>query len=269
MGLLTPMIDRKGFLSVVATGFIVGLVGGGFFIAPVYNELPYVVGSAQQILGDSEAVYIETSTYINVTDLIKQIKEVDGVISVENEGIFLVTTNFSNERKKIIEEKIPIVDENFKSWYVDSAGVININITEGYDPNDAIKTLSDWLVYTADIQTKYSLVKLKINVESNKVNDFLSYLESKEIVISSVEGPVQGAVNSTKNNMPDSIVIVFFMGILGLMVTLFGIYFDETIKFLKELKENLKIKIKELKEKIKEWLEELRENLMEIIEKSK
>jgi hypothetical protein len=269
MGLLTPMIEKKDFLSVVATGFIVGLIGGGFLIAPVYDELPYVVGSAQQILSDNEIVNIEISTRINASELIKQINEVDGVISVENNGLFLETTNFSNERKKIIEEKIPIVDENFKSWNVDPVGRININITEGYDANEAIAILSEWLIYTAEIQTKYSVIKIKINVESNKINDVLSYLESREIVISSVEGPIQGAVENTKNIMVDRNIITLFMGFLGVLISLFGIYFDETIKFLKDSKEKIKIRMKELKEEIIDWLEELKEETIDWLDEQK
>lgn len=267
MGLLTPMIGKKGFLSVVATGFIIGIVGGAFLIVPVYDELPYVAGSAQQILGVNEAVNIEISTRINASDLIKDIKEIDGVTSVENDGLFLETSNFTNERKKIIEEKIPIVDENFKSWNVDPSGSININITEGYDANNAIKTLSDWLIYTADIQTKYSVIKIKINVEANKVNDVVSYLESKEIVISSVEGPVQGAVEDTKNSMLDRNAVIFLMGLLGIIVALFGTYFDETIKFLKDLKEESKLKTKEFEEKIKDKIIDLKELKEEIEDK--
>lgn len=261
MGLLTPMIGKKGFLSVVGAGFIIGIVGGLFLIAPVYDQLPYVAGSAQEILGDNEVVNIEISTRINATELINQIKEIDGVTSVENDGLFLETSSFSNARKEIIEEKIPIVDENFKSWSVDPAGTININITEGYDANNAIKTLSDWLIYTSEIQTKYSLIKIKINVEPSKLNNVLSFLESRQIVVSSVEGPIQGAVANTKNMMLDRNIIIFLLGIFGILVALFGIYFDETIKYLKELKEKIKTRTKELAEEIKDRIEELKEEI--------
>ena len=291
MGLLTPMIGKKSFLSVAAMGLIVGLIGGGIFIAPVYDELPYVAGSAQQIITDTEVINIEISTRINASELIKEIKKVDGVISVENNGLFLETTPFSNERKKIIEKKIPIVDENFKSWSVNSSGIININITEGYDANNAIKILSDWLIYTAEIDTKYSVIKIKICAEANKVNDILNYLESKEIVVSSVEGPVQGTVDNTKNTMLDRNIIIFLMGVLGVLIAVFGIYFDETIEFLKdtkekaidkmeelkeegidkkeELKEEIEDKIEEIKEKIKTKIEELKEEIEDKIEEIK
>ena len=259
MALLTPMVGKKGFLPVIATGFIIGLIGGGFLIAPIYDELPFVVESFSKIFDHEEVIYIEFSTRINASDLIKELKEIDGVSSVENEGLFLETTSFSNERKKIIEEKIPIVDENFISWYVDSSGTININTTEGYDANNAIKTLSDWLVYTAEIETKYSLIKIKINTQSNKVNNVLSFLEARQIVVTSVEGPAQSAVDNTINTMVDRNIIIFFMGILGVLVALFGNYYDETIKYLKELLEKTKDNIIELEEEIQYQIEELKE----------
>ncbi|MCL2116684.1 MAG: hypothetical protein FWH29_10750 [Methanobrevibacter sp.] len=260
MGLLTPMIGKKDFLSVIAIGCIVGLIGGGFLIAPVYDELPNVVGPVRQVFAENEVVFIEFSTNLNASNIIKQIEEIDGVTSVENNGLFLETTSFSDGRKKIIEEKIPIVDENFKSWNVNSSGKININITEGYDSNHAIKVLSDWLMYTAEIETKYSVIKVKINVESNKIDNLLNYLEANEIVISSVEGPVQSTIEDTKNTMLDRSIIIFCMGILGIIVALFGIHYDETIEYLKKSKKELKIKIIDLREEIKDKLEELVED---------
>ncbi|MDR2967748.1 MAG: YtxH domain-containing protein [Methanobacteriaceae archaeon] len=267
MGLLVPMIEKKDVLLIVGIGFVIGLVGGGFLIAPIYDELPYVVGEVHHILGENEVVYVEISTNNSASKIIKQIEEVDGVVSVENDGIFLETTNFSNERKEIIEDKIPVVDENFKSWEVDSSGKININITKGYDANNAIKTLSEWLVFTADIQTKYSIIKIKINVESSKINNLLNYLESNEIIISSVEGPIQKAIDDTKNNMPDRNLIIFFMGILGVIVALFGTYYDETINFLKELKEKIKNKLEDFKEEINEKIEDFKEEIKNRMDK--
>jgi len=261
LALITPMEEMKTVSSIVAMGFVIGIIGGAFLIAPVYEELPSVAGSIQNLFGESEKVYIEVSTKSNVNSLKKQIEGIDGVRSVENDGLYLETTSFSEERKKIIEEKIPLIDDNFKSWKVDSSGKIQINLTENYDPENAVKILSEWLVFTADIQTKFSIVKLKINVEPGKVDNVLNFLNSQGIVVSSVEGPVQEAVENTKVNMLDTNIIIFLMGLLGVLLALFGIYYDEIVRYLKELREKIKIKIEELKEDFEEKKEDLKEDI--------
>ena len=261
LALITPMEEMKTVSSIVAMGFVIGIIGGAFLIAPVYEELPSVAGSIQNLFGESEKVYIEVSTKSNVNSLKKQIEGIDGVRSVENDGLYLETTSFSEERKKIIEEKIPLIDDNFKSWKVDSSGKIQINLTENYDPENAVKILSEWLVFTADIQTKFSIVKLKINVEPGKVDNVLNFLNSQGIVVSSVEGPVQEAVENTKVNMLDTNIVIFLMGLLGVLLALFGIYYDEIVRYLKELREKIKIKIEELKEDFEEKKEDLKEDI--------
>ena len=261
MALVSPIDGKKGIVSLIAAGFIIGIIGGSFLIAPIYEEIPYVAGTFQRIFGEDEKVYIEFSTRTNATTFIKEIEKIDGVSSVENDGLYLETTSFSNERKKFIEAKIPLIDKNFKSWKVDSSGKIQINLTENYDPNNAVKTLSDWLVFTADIQTKYSIIKLKINVDPNKIDNVLNFLNSKGIVVSSVEGSVQETVDNTKNSMLDTNIIIFLMGILGVLVASFGIYYDETIEYYKELKEKTKYKIIKLKKDFKYNLEELKEDI--------
>lgn len=227
MGLLTPIIGKKDILSVLAIGFVVGIVGGAFFITPIYEEIPNVVGTVQQtITGENEKINIEVSPIVDIDKLMTDLNKTNGVISIINKGIDVKTDPFSTERKNIIEEKIPIVDKNFENFSVNKSGMISINFTKDYNPSTALKTLSDWLMYSAGINTKYSLIKIQIIAEPSEVDNIVQFLHSENIVVTSIEGPVQNAVNNTKNSMLDNGLVVLIAGIIGIIVALVGIFFD-------------------------------------------
>ncbi len=231
MGLLTPIIGKKDILSVLAIGFVVGLVGGTFFITPIYQEMPYVVGSIYETIGENnETIIIEVSPSVDRNKLISELNQKEGVISVINKGIILKTDPFSESTKQIIEDKVPIVDENFKNYSVNTEGLISINFTHNYDPSKAISTLTEWLMYSSGINVKYSSVIININAKSNSVNEVTDYLHSNNIVISSINGPVQSAINNTKMSMLDNNYVILISGIIGLVVALISIFFDNILE---------------------------------------
>jgi hypothetical protein len=245
MGLLTPIIGKKDILSVLAIGFIVGLVGGVFFITPIYHEIPNVVGSFQQTFSsEPEKINIEVSPITDLNKLITDLNKTEGVITVINKGIEIKTDPFPPFRQKIIEEKIPIVDENFKNFSVNKSGLININFTVDHNPNDAIKLLADWLMYTGEINTRYSLINIQIVAEPSKVDNVIEFLNSEDIVVTSIEGPVQDSINNTRNSLINDNLAIVLCGVAGLIVAFISIYIDEITllikKILKKIKEVLR-----------------------------
>lgn len=228
MGLLTPIIGRKDMISVIAIGFVVGIVGGAFFITPIYEEIPYVYGTVEEAFSEeTEKINIEVSPILDVNKLMTNLNKTKGVISVVNKGIEVKTDSFSSERKNIIEEKIPVVDKNFENFSVNKSGMITINFTEDYNPTAALKTLSDWLMYSGGINTRYSLIKIQIVAEPSEVNNIVKYLHSENIVVKSTEGPIENAVNNTKNSMLDSNLVIILSGVIGVIVALISIFIDD------------------------------------------
>jgi len=243
MGLLTPIIGKKDVISVLAIGFIVGLVGGAFFITPIYQEVPNVIGSVQETFtGENEKINIEVSPIVDLNKLLTNLNKTKGVISVLNKGVIIKTDPFSNSRKKTIEEKIPIVDENFKNFSVNESGIIAINITEGYNPNAAIKTLRDWLMYTGEINIRYSLIHLQITANPSDVDDIVKYLNSENIVVTSIEGPVENSVNETKGSMLDNNIVILLSGVIGVIVAVVSIFIDEITPVIKRFLSRIKRK---------------------------
>jgi hypothetical protein len=237
MGLLTPMIGKRSIISVVVIGFIIGLVGGGFFISPIYEDLPYVAGSFQQLFdGDNEHIIIDVSSTTDLDKFINELKNTKGVISVSYKSFSMSTTNFSKERKEIIKNYMPKFSKNFKSWDVDTNGTIIVNTTDNFDPRKVITNISEWISFTGGIKTNYDLIQLDVNAESGHVDTIISYLESKNVVVNHVEGPVNSVINNTKNSMVNLNVVIFFTGVLGIIIALIGAFLDYIITLLTPIK---------------------------------
>ncbi|MGP8023720.1 MAG: hypothetical protein ACLPHE_06830, partial [Methanobacterium sp.] len=71
IALLTPIIGKKNLLFVLSIGFVVGLVGGGFLIAPLYNDVPDIARSIYTLNdGGTEIINVNISTQNNVDGFI-------------------------------------------------------------------------------------------------------------------------------------------------------------------------------------------------------
>ena len=67
MGLLSPYVGRKEIVSIVVIGFVLGAIGGYFFIYPIYEESPYVVGNIQGFFSmDNEVINLNIPSTSNI-----------------------------------------------------------------------------------------------------------------------------------------------------------------------------------------------------------
>lgn len=240
MALLTPIIGKKNLLFVVFMGFMVGIVGGAFFIAPLYDDVPVMArGLYQYTSNANETIGVEVSTNIDVTQFMQNVKGMDGVLEVYSSGIVIKTDPFSEQRKKLIEEKIPLIDENITSWKVNSSGTIILTAKRGYNPENAIKNLADWMMLTGGINTKYSMVKVSIVAQSSKVDSIIKEISKEQIVVIGVQGPVEEKIKWLNQVLPDKFSIILLCGFLGMIVGLAGVFIDSIVTFVKDLKNKL------------------------------
>lgn len=240
MALLTPIIGKKNLLFVVFMGFMVGIVGGAFFIAPLYDDVPEMArGFYQYTSNANETIGVEVSTNIDITEFMDNVKKMDGVLEVYSSGIVIKTDPFSEQRKKLIEEKIPLIDENITSWKVNSSGTIILTAKKGYNPENAIKNLADWMMLTGGINTKYSMVKVSIVAQSSKVDSIIKEISQEQIVVIGVQGPVEEKIKWLNQVLPDKFSIILLCGFLGMIVGLAGVFIDSIVTFVKDLKNKL------------------------------
>lgn len=240
MALLTPIIGKKNLLFVVFMGFTVGIVGGAFFIAPLYDDVPEMArGLYQYTSNANETIGVEVSTNIDVTEFMDDVSKMDGVLEVYSSGIVIKTDPFSEQRKKLIEEKIPLIDENITSWKVNSSGTIILTAKKGYNPETAIKNLADWMMLTGGINTKYSMVKVSIVAQSSKVDSIIKEISKEQIVVIGVQGPVEDKINWLNEVLPSQNNIILLCGFLGMIVGLAGVFIDSIVTFVKDLRNKL------------------------------
>ncbi|KZX10095.1 hypothetical protein [Methanobrevibacter curvatus] len=235
MGLLTPKIDRKGFISLIAIGFIIGIIGGLFFITPIYDEIPNAAGAIEEIFnGNQEKITLEISNETDVNTVMNQISKIDGVISVKSTGFTLMTTNFTERRGNFINKTLKIINSNITSWNVNTSGVIKVN-TNYQNPNEIINDISESISYSGGIATLNVYIYPVITLESSKLEEVKSKLIKDDYVIIKTEGPVTKKIQDTKKNMVDNNVIILLTGFVGILVALFGLYFDNFIEYIKNI----------------------------------
>lgn len=239
VGLMTPVVGKRNIVFVIFIGFIVGAIGGIFFISPIYDDIPVMARNFYEATDSSlETAYVDLSHDVDIDDFIKDISGLEGVEDVKVEYIFLKTDNFTSERGKLIERGIPIIDSNVTSCKADPQGTIICEV-KGGDPQATINRIHDWLILTGEIYTRYSLVHVSIETRANKLNILREYLSSKGIAIVFIKGPVEEKIEGLKAYMPPKSAVVVSCGFIGMLTGLAGIFIDSILAFLAAIKKRL------------------------------
>ncbi|MCC7550120.1 MAG: hypothetical protein KO316_01310 [Methanobacterium sp.] len=241
--LLTPLIGKKNFLFVIGLGFVVGLIGGAFFIAPVYDDLPSMARSLYMTTTDQpEIITINISTDSDVNQAIAKIKEIDGVQSVETGEITIKTTSISDAWKSSLESRITNANSNITSGRVVSSDTMMVEVKPGSDPTDVIKKLDSWMLLVSGIDIRYSIVQVKLIVDASKVDEVVEDLPQGEVVVTEISGPVEAEIQALKNSLPEKNNIILFCGFLGVIVGLAGMFIDTIMRAFTGLKDRLRKK---------------------------
>jgi hypothetical protein len=239
--ILTPLIGKKNFLFVIGIGFVVGLIGGAFFIAPVYDDIPDMARALYQSTSSQpESIKVNISTDSNVNQAIADIKKIDGVKKVEGGLIIIKTSPMSNVVQKSLESRIPIVNNNVTSAKVESNNTIVIQIKPGSNPTDVINMLKGWLMLVSGINVNYSIVQVSAIVDASKVDEVLQKLPQGEVVVAGVNGPIENEIESLKESMPSESSIVLFCGFLGIITGLVGMFIDSIMRVIKRIKDGVR-----------------------------
>lgn len=244
--LLTPLIGKRNFLFVIGLGFVVGLIGGAFFVAPVYDDLPdmaraiYMSTSNQQ-----EVITINVSTDSNVNQAIEDVKKIPGVQSVESGEITVKTTGISSAWKSSLESRISTANSNITSAKVISSDTMLVRVKPGSDPTEVIKKLKSWMVLVSGIDIKFSIVEVKLVVDASKVDEVVNQLPQGEVVVTEISGPVEKEIQTLKETLPSKNNVILFCGFLGIIVGLAGMFIDSIVRGFKGLKDMLRKKEKE------------------------
>ena len=234
--LLTPIIGKKNLIFVVLMGFMVGIIGGAFFISPIMDDIPNIASAFYQSTStDLDTLYLDIPDSVDVNQFIDATKNIDGVKNVTVTGITIKTYGFSDYWKNTLENRIPVSNTNITSVQIQGNDTLNIQIKNGSDPKSTIKSLDDWLMLIAGIGTSYSAVHLNVQTDPSKTNQIENQL-SQTVVISSIKGPTQDKINSLKAILPNPSNVIILCGFIGMFVGLAGVFIDSILGIFDSIK---------------------------------
>jgi hypothetical protein len=238
--LLTPLIGKKNIIFVVLLGFTVGAVGGAFFIAPVFDDIPDMARSFYQVTSTGTTVVgINVSTNINITNFMENTKKIDGVKSVQSDGITITTSPIGDDWKSTFINRIPTTNENITSVEIPANDTIIIRIKNDTNPQDVIDELETWMMYVSGANIRFSIVRVTLDVESSKWEKIKAQLPQGEIIITDVQGQTEDNIQGLENMMPNKSDIVFLCGILGMITGLTGLFIDSISEILKRVRNKI------------------------------
>lgn len=241
--LLTPYIGKKNLISVILLGFVVGIVGGAFLIAPMVGDLPDVTRAVvEESVEGTDNIQLELSTNGNLTEILNNISSITGVEKVSYDGIsFKINEEFGtpsdktrflnylqNQNSNITEIK-EVDNETFYVYMADNA-----------DPQG----IMDSIYYTFGQQTyihlKFTSMQANATVKANNVTKVMKSIEENGAVILNVTGPTEDMIHTINKYIPNEINAVLLSGALGVIVAIAGFFVDSIYNFITKFRKRNK-----------------------------
>ncbi|AMK15225.1 hypothetical protein [Methanobrevibacter olleyae] len=237
MGILSPYVGRKEIISIIAIGFVLGAIGGYFFINPIYEESPYVIGNIQGLFTmDSEVINLNVPSTSNISDVTNKIKNINGVNSVTTNGFELKTSHIKNDTMVYVENYLKR-DSEIESYKVTSNS-ISVDLKNDASSTTTLVSLVNWLNNNAGVSSEFAFVHIQVFVNANDLIEVKDILKDNHYTIISIEGPVQDTIHYFNENLVPNYVIVFFTGIVGVIVAMVGVFVEPLTNFTRRFKKN-------------------------------
>ena len=105
--MLRRYMPRKEVILVLVVPFLIGSIGGAFFLDPIYDELPSVVSSIEKNMpGNEETLYLDFSSSVDAVELEKNLSGIEGFKLYNETGITFTMWAFSEVEQNYFEEII-------------------------------------------------------------------------------------------------------------------------------------------------------------------
>jgi len=245
IGMLKKFIPKKEVLLIILVAFLIGSIGGAFFLEPIYQELPNVVNTVERNLPDNEeTLYLDLSSSLDLNELTTNLTNTPGFKSYDETGITFTLWSFNDREKAYFEGIIGNIDSHYGNYTVESSGRINISLTDNYTASQALKSFSDWYKLVYGETLSYAQVQSVLVIDSSAYDTFADNLLDRGVVASKIEGPIQDTVNATNSSMLSSTEFVLCTGVVGVVVSILGIYFDSFAVFGRRFKKFIHTKRK-------------------------
>ncbi len=243
MGILSPYVGRKEIISIILIGFVLGAIGGYFFIDPIYEESPYIIGNVQGLFTmDSEVINLNIPSTSNISDVTNKISNLNGVNSVSTNGFELKTGFIKNSTKIYVENHLRS-DSEIESFKVTNNSV-TVDLKNPASSTTTLGSLVNWLSNRAGVGSEFAFVHIQVHVNSNDVEEVKEYLNESNYNIISIEGPVQDTIHYFEDHLAPTYVIMFITGLVGVAVAIAGVFVEPLTKFTRRFKKDQKERIR-------------------------
>ena len=244
IGMLKQYMPKREVLLVLGVAFLIGAIGGAFFLDPIYDELPEVVGLVEKNMpNNEETMYLDLSSSIDTESLKNDLSAMKGFKSFDETAISIPMWSFNQREHDYFDSVVGNIDSHYKNYNV-SSDRINIELEENYSASDALKTFSDWYKLVYDETISYAQIQAVLVVDSSELDHFEQALLDKGIVASSIDGPVQDSLNNTNSSMLSNMEFTLFCGGIGVVVAILGIYMDSIVPAYRRFRKFLRTKRK-------------------------
>ena len=243
VGMIRKYMPKKEILLVILVAFLIGSIGGAFFIEPIYQEMPSVVTTVEKKMpNNEETLYLDLSSSNDLVELENNLSHTDGFKSYDEESISITLWSFTDTEKAYFEEIVGNIDDYYKNYTVNSSGTITIELDNNYSAKNALKSFSDWYKLVYGDSLTYAQVHSKLVIDASHLDEFEKNLLARGIVATKMEGPIHDSLNNTNATMVSDTNLVLATGILGIVVAVFGIYFDSFVVYYRRLRKFMKNK---------------------------
>lgn len=235
MGILSPYVGRREIISIILIGFVLGAIGGYFFIDPIYDESPYVIGNIQGLfVMDSEVINLNIPSTSNISDITNKINNLTEVNSVTTNGFELETGFIKNSTKTYVENYLKS-DPEIESYKVTNSSV-TVDLKNDASSTTTLGSLVNWLSNKAGVGSEFAFVHIQVHVNANDVTEVKEYLKDNDYTIISIEGPVQDTIHYLYDHLLPTYAVMFITGLVGVAVAIAGIFVEPLTKFTRRFK---------------------------------
>ncbi len=230
IGMLRPFMAKKEILLVLTVAFFIGAIGGAVFLNPIYQETPEIVSAIEKLdSSNQEVLYLDLSSTTDIHSLENDLSKLKGFKSFNETAVTFNMWHFNDKEYEYFDYAVGNVDPHFTNYTVNqSAGTITIAL-DNYTSSQALSSFSDWYKLVFGESINYAQIHAELVVSSSSLDDFNAFLLDKGIVASHIEGPAHLNVNSTGESLMPNTEFILISGALGVVVGLFGLYFDSVV----------------------------------------
>lgn len=235
MGISSPYVGRKEIISIIAIGFVLGAIGGYFFINPIYEETPYVIGNIQGMFSmDNEIINLNIPSTSNISQVSSEIKNLSGVNSVTTNGFELKTGFIKNTSQEYLENHLRN-DPEIESFKVTNNSV-SVDLKNEASSTTTLGSLVNWLSNEIGVGSEFAFVHIQVHVSANDLVDVRDYLKENQYTIISIEGPVQSTIHYLYDHLLPVYAVMFITGLIGVAVAIAGVFVEPLTKFTRKFK---------------------------------